>query len=115
MSDLVGKIVSEEEVASDLGFTNVFELRRWSTEIGNKCLELEAKVREYKSDADRFKWHGERMVKALELIEPLLTEMLGMSLPAEKDVKKALDVLQIILGKKIDWDNEFHEFLRGDK
>lgn len=97
--DIKGTPVSEEEVAADLGFKDVHDLRRWRTEQGRKVWELEALLREATRDRDEFRWHVRRMRTVLEKIEPTLTDPL---------LRLAVGV---VLGGAVDWKNELKDWL----
>lgn len=113
--DLVGKPVSEEEVAKHLGFSNVDELRRWDTEMGQKVGNLERKLYERNNDAENFKWTGLRMMKVLELVEPLLQGLKGMGLPPEEELNKVLKAVRVVLGKEVDWGNTLEWLWKRDE
>jgi hypothetical protein len=103
--DLVGKPVSEEEVAKGLGFSSVDELRRWDTEMGQKVSDLEYKLSQANSDKENFKWTGLRMMKVLEMVEPLLAQMNESYLPPKPEITEKLKAVRVVLGKEVDWGN----------
>ena len=136
IKDLQGTVVSEEEVAKGLGFKDVFELRRWQTDLGHQMMEAQAKLREAESDRDNFRWVGRRMMKVLEKAEPLLMRLqdaykvfnqetagAGQSGSPEAktlaDVTKVLLALRVVCGLKeapdstmpaIDWGNTLDDW-----
>ncbi len=91
--DMVGTPVTEAEVAADLGFADVFEMRRWDTEMGQKVAELERQLRIAESDRDNFRWHGKRMQVVLE-------RLAESGLVTDPDLKLAIGV---VLNKEVDW------------
>jgi hypothetical protein len=93
--DLVGKEVTEAEVAAGLGFGSVFDLRRWETEQGQALARAEEELRRAKNDADSFKWHGERMQRVLEKLKEHLPDT-----PENAEMRLAIGV---VLGKDVDW------------
>ena len=56
--DLKGTPVSEEACAIGLGFANVFEMRRWQTDLGHRCQELEYELKKANGQIDGLMWHG---------------------------------------------------------
>ncbi len=93
MQDMIGTEVTEAEVAADLGFADVFEMRRWETAMGQKVADLEEKLRTAESDRDNFRWHGRRMQVVLERIaESVLFD--------DPDLRLAIGV---VLNKEVDW------------
>jgi hypothetical protein len=100
--DLTGTPVSEEHVASELGFSSVHELRRWQTEQGTKVVELEYELTVARGDADRFKWVGERMLAVLTRLEALLKH----GQVDEETRRKALLAIAVVSGRGVDWNHE---------
>lgn len=97
--DIQGTPVSEEHVALALGFKDVNEMRRWDTEQGQKIFELENKLREVKDDAQRFQWHGKRMMRVLEKVE---NHLLGNT---ELTREQLILAVGVVTGKAVDWGN----------
>ena len=98
MQDYVGKEVSEEYVAKDLGYKDVFELRRSQTEQGIKIRELEYEIKQEQQQSERFKWHGERMEMVLSKAK--------MYLEGNKDhieLSKLLLAIDVVCCKGVDW------------
>ena len=91
---MTGKVVSEAEAAAGLGFADVFEFRRWQTEMGQKVADVEEKLRAAANDRDSFRWHGKRMQVVLEKVAAL------PSIP--DDIALAISV---VLGKGVDWEH----------
>lgn len=89
-----GKPVSEVEAAVGLGFADVFEMRRWETEAGQKVANLEVELRAAIGDRDSFRWHLRRMMVVLERVAAL------PSIP--EDITLAISV---VLGKGVDWEH----------
>jgi len=113
MHDMIGTIVSEEEVATDLGFKDVFEMRRWSTEIGTRLTELESKNREMRQDVDRFKWHGERMIVVFDKVKVILDSLRDeQNMHVKKDIDKLLLAIEVVCGRGVDWEHELDNWLR---
>ena len=100
MEDIQGRIVSEEEVAGQLGFANVFEFRRWQTDIGNKLSEAERALYNSKQDAETFRWHGRRMQAVLEMIDDHLQNGTAVE---NKD--RILLAIGVVCGSAVDWDH----------
>ncbi len=98
MQDIIGTEVTEAEVAIDLGFADVHEMRRWETEMGQKVADLEEKLRTTESDRDNFRWHGKRMQVVLERIEEFVDESGSL----DPDLSLAIGV---VLGKVVDWEH----------
>ena len=109
--NLEGKVVSEEEVATDLGFVNVTELRRWQTDLGTKVMELEHQLSQVQGDADRFKWHGRRMVVVFEKLDEALWGLQqGIPIPADTLAKLRL-AMAVVCGQGVDWDHVLKDWL----
>lgn len=108
--DMEGVPVSEEAVAADLGFASVHDMRRWNTELGVKVSELEAKLREVQGDADRFKWHGQRMQKVLEMASEYLRCYGNCVPPCSKE--KLMLAIAVVCGKGVDWNHELDDWLK---
>ena len=94
-----GVVVSESEVATDLGFSNVSEMRRWETETGQKLADTQEKLRSAISERDQFLWHGKRMRAVLERIRVSL----AVGSPLHPDIELAIGV---VLGKDVDWNHK---------
>lgn len=107
--DMVGKPVSEEEVALALGFKDVNEMRRWDTEQGQKVFELENKLRTSESDARNFQWHGRRMMLVLEKVKE---HLMGEGNLSEAELVLAIGV---VTGKEVDWDNKLDWLKEHDR
>lgn len=97
--DLQGTPVSEEHVALALGFKDVYEMRRWNTEQGQKVSKLEDKLREVKGDAQRFQWNIKRMMCVLEKVE---NHLLGNT---ELTKEQLILAVGVVTGKAVDWGN----------
>lgn len=113
MQDIHGKLVSEEEVATALGFANVHELRRWQTDLGHKVKELEHQLSLTQGDARNFRRHGERMMRVLEKAEQTL-----IALSEEKEItsdhmNRLLLAIRVVCGRGVDWNNEVEGLLEG--
>ncbi len=102
--ELIGRPVSEDEVATDLGFADVIEMRRWETEMGQKLADLERKIRDIENERDRFLWHGTRMQVVLEKI----AESIEVNDP---DIRLAIGV---VLGKEVDWKHRLKGWFSND-
>lgn len=113
--NVFGRPVTEEEVAKDLGFSSVEELRRWDTEMGKKVSDLEYKLSQANSDKESFKWTGLRMMKVLAMVEPLLEGLKGMGLPPEEELDKTLKAVRVVLGKEVDWGNTLDWLWKRDE
>ena len=103
--DLEGKVVSEEEVATDLGFKDILEFRRWQTDQGYKIAELEHELRITKDDARNFRYAGMRMQKVLEKIEPVLIKLEGENIQTDPPLSKLLLAIGVVCGRGVDWDH----------
>ncbi len=95
-NDMIGTPVTEAEVATDLGFADVFEMRRWQTECGQKVADLEQKLRTAESDRDNFRWHSRRMQVVLE-------RLAESDLVTDPDLKLAIGM---VLNKEVDWNHK---------
>ena len=113
--DLEGRVVNEEEVASGLGFKDVFELRRWQTDVGHKVEELEYALRKSKNEGERFRYAGRRMGIVLKKIDGFLDEIKA-SLSENKC--QELETLQlaigVVFGGKVDWDHKLKDWFVSD-
>lgn len=98
--DMEGTPVSEEEVAQELGFDDVFAFRRWGTDAGREIEELKAKLREAEGDASNFRWHGRRMQAVLERVEQMLKQLPFTETSPIADYLKAIAV---VCGREADW------------
>jgi hypothetical protein len=96
--DIRGKPISEEEVAADLGFKDVHDLRRWSTEQGRKILDLEYALRTAEGERDRFRWHMRRMMVVLRKIRPIMTD------------PELFLAIGVVCGESVDWKNELKDW-----
>lgn len=112
---MVGRPVTEEEVAKHLGFNSVEELRRWDTETGRKNAELEYALSQAKQEAERFRWHGRRMQVILEQVAPVLE---GLEIGDEEYTKKLLLAINVVCGKQVsklaetvDWKHILKDWL----
>jgi hypothetical protein len=101
--DLEGTPVTEAEVATDLGFADVHEFRKWQTECGQKVADVEQKLREAANDRDNFRWHGKRMQVVLERIA-------ATGLITDPDLRLAIGV---VLGKEVDWEHKLKGWFDG--
>lgn len=97
--DMQGTPVSEEHVALALGFKDVHEMRRWDTEQGQKVFELENKLHSAECDAQRFQWHGKRMMLVLEKVKE---HLLGNT---ELTKEQLILAIGVVTGKAVDWGN----------
>lgn len=104
--NIQGTLVPEEEVAKHLGFTDVFELRRWQTELGHKFIELEYKLYQSKNNAENFKWYGLRQEKILDKIYDFLNK-----LEPTVEIEKLKLAILVVCGKGVDWDNILKDWL----
>jgi hypothetical protein len=107
--DLVGKVVSEEEAATGLGFSSVHEMRRWDTEMGRKVANLEEKLREAISDRDRFQWHGKKMMVVLEKVQAYFDKH---NFNNVSDLSLAISV---VTGKGVDWHHRLKDWFDQPK
>jgi len=109
--DLEGTVVSLEEAAKDLGFKDVFELRRWQTEAGQKISELERQLSEAKRDAASFRWHLRRHGVVLEHARSFIEQQPGYFDPAMK--QKLLFGIDVVVGGKgvVDWKHVLKDWL----
>jgi len=104
--DLQGKVVSEEEVAADLGFANVHDLRRWSTDLGSKVLKLEHELKTAIDERDRFQWIGRhRMMPVFEKLDEILKAMQEGTIPDAPTLAKLRLAIGVVCGKEVDWDH----------
>lgn len=92
-----GEIVSEESVASDLGFADVREFRRWQTEMGGKVAELEYKLRCAIGERDSFRAHGLRLQFVVAKVHAALPE------PGREMEPELLRAIGVLGGKQVDW------------
>lgn len=92
-----GEVVSEESVASDLGFADVREFRRWQTEMGGKVAELEYKLQCAIGERDNFRAHGLRLQFAMKKVYAALQE------PGREMEPELLRAVGVLAGKKVDW------------
>lgn len=92
-----GKVISEEEAAKSLGYQDVFEFRRASTEQGREVERLKNELRLAKTSLEDFKITINRMHKTLEMVEPLLAD------------QEILHVLRIVIGKETDWGGVYRK------
>ncbi len=95
-----GEIVSESEVAADLGFADVFEMRRWQTEMGHKVADLEHELRQAINERDRFRWNLRRTIVVLEKI-------IEADPPLSDDLKLGMSV---VIGRGVDWDHRLKDW-----
>lgn len=114
--DIRGVEVSEAEVATGLGFADIYEFRRWQTEMGRKVSELEHALFVATNNRDNFRATGLNMVKVLTAIaatidagEPFGT---GNRLAIiSDDLRLAIDV---VMGKQPDWGGKIRKWLSDD-
>lgn len=110
--DLGGRLITEEELAKHLGFSNVDELRRWDTEMGKKVSTLEQQLYQANRDKDNFLWQGQRMQKVLEkLVEPLLDQVNQSYLPPKDEIAQTLKALKVVCNKEADCGGEIRKLL----
>lgn len=100
-----GELVSIEEAAKGLGFGSVDEMKRWETELGQRCWNLEEKLRTVTYDKNHFLYNGMRQYKLLEEIYNLIIQ----NKPLTDELKFAVGVA---VGKEIDWDNKLVDFYK---
>ena len=110
MKDMEGKVVSEEEVAAGLGFKDVFDFRRWQTDLGHKVTELEYELRKSKDDGKTFRWHGMRMLVVLEKIKPVLIDLQNQKTPSPETINKLLLATEVVCGRGVDWDHVLEDW-----
>ena len=109
-SDYKGVPVSEAEVAADLGFANVYELRRWSTDLGMKVKELEHELSLEKCHSRNVRWQGERMMKIFcKAEEALLDLQKGALEPARID--HLLLAIRVVCNRAVDWNHDLKDWL----
>jgi len=113
MQDLNGQVVSEEEVALDLGFTDVYEFRRWQTDQGYEIMNLQERLLTARSDANHFRWHGQRMLAVLERAGVVLERVgrMGMVGVDPPQLQKLLLAIKVVCGHGVDWDNVLDDWL----
>lgn len=111
IKDMQGTVVSEEEVAKNLGFADVHELRRWQTDLGHKVMELEHALHTTKDDLRNFKWHGERMLRIFDRIEVFLVDLQKGQTPDQKLIEKLLLGVRVVCGHGVDWNHELKDWL----
>ena len=110
--DLQGTPVSEAEVAADLGFASVHELRRWQTDLGFKVKELEHQLHLTEGDRDRFQWHGRRMDVIFTRCEELINKIKAGETPEPALLDKLLLAISVVCGRgAVDWDNVLEDWL----
>lgn len=108
----VGKVFSEEEVAVDLGFKDVFEFRRWQTKEGEKVWDLEVKLKTAESDRDQFWWTGRRMELVLEKVKVYLEDYdHGPTTEEQKERKLLLLAIEVVCGRGVDWNHDLRGWL----
>lgn len=100
--NIQGEIVPEEEVATDLGFKDAYELRRWQTDCGNKVIELEHALRQAKDEAKGFRWVGMRQQKVLEKCDYFLASLEACG---DDSLGKLRLAIAVVTGKGVDWDH----------
>lgn len=114
MHDLQGRIVSEAEVAHDLGFADVSELRRWRTTQGQRILELEQQLQAARRDVANWQWSIKRMCCVLERVEDMMISLRANGfIPSngEFDLDKLILAVQVVRGRAVDWKHEVKEWL----
>jgi len=99
--DLNGEIVSEQEVATDLGFADIDEFRRWQTEMISKVVELERKLKQAEDEWVRFQAVGKKMQRVLERARAFLECDLDKLVPRDD----LLLAIRIVNGKAVDWEH----------
>jgi hypothetical protein len=106
-SKMEGQQVSEEHVAKALGFKDVYEMRRWDTDLGKENEELKHKLKKATEEAERFRWHGMRgaaiLQRCLEFIE-------NKGKISKTKLSLAIRVLNGESGA-VDWDHELDDWL----
>lgn len=110
-----GVAISEEQAAGELGFASVQDLRRWQTELGHKCAELEYALKKTKNDVCGFQWHLRRMTAILERCGEVL-DRIGRCGPASVDppvILKLILATRVVCGRGVDWDHLLDDWL-GD-
>ena len=105
MHDFEGKVVSEEEAAISLGFANVFEMRRWQTEMGHEVAELKTKLRHAEIDRDNFKWHLKRQQVVLEKCEEYFNKLQENEAFNNEAVSKLRLAIAVVAGQGVDWNH----------
>lgn len=98
MQDLTGKLVSESEVANNLGFKDVTEFRRYQTEQGTKISELEFALKSAKRERDSFQWYLKRMMYLLNKCKEHIKD------------NTLLFAINVEEGREVDWNNELKSF-----
>ena len=106
MQDIQGKIVSEEEAAKGLGFVDVFEFRRWQTDIGHELAELKHKLYRTENDRDNFQWHLKRHQIVFDKTDEYLSQ-----LEQNEEVKKLRLAISVVSGRGVDWDHILKDWL----
>lgn len=96
--------VPESEVASDLGFKNIYDYRCWQTIQGFKISELEHELIIAKDNADQFKWVGKRMQIVLEKLKHYLLNT-PQTYDTEPSIFKLLLAIDVVCGTGVDWNN----------
>jgi hypothetical protein len=107
-------VVSESEVASDLGFKDVHDLRRWQTDLGHQVLELKHKLSIVYGDANGFRWHGRRMVVVLERVLTFLEvlDRCGSIAVVPAELHKLMLAVRVMCGKGVDWGNTLDDWFK---
>ncbi len=100
--DLIGRPVTEEEVAVNLGFANVHEMRRWKTEMGQKVANLERDLRITTDERNRFLQHGLKM-------QIVLQRVAESGVITDPDTRLAAGV---VLGKAVDWEHRLKDWFK---
>lgn len=118
--DIHSKPVPEAEVAADLGFKTIYEMRRWSTDLGMQVAELEYALSQAKQESTRFRNLAMSEGGLLDRIEPILALVLNneaatvdsTALMAAENIRKLLLALRVVRQREIDWGGKTDEWLR---
>lgn len=101
-ADFEGTPVTEEHVAHELGFNNIYEYRRFQTKYGQQVFELERQLKAALREQDDFQRTVKRMCIVLEKLKEVLT-------PDSTFWKEVL-AIEVVLGQGVDWDKDLKDW-----
>ena len=128
-----GVQVGESDVAKGLGFKDVYDFRRWQTEVGKENAELKHALSQAQDEARRFRWNGMRSNAILTRVKTFL-EGVKAAIDAEDSrqlresvgwygdddhdplhLKKLLLAVRVVTGgsgaDSVDWKHELADWL----